>query len=142
MIGSRPRAVRKPDGVTIFLIIRRLRCCECGRVHHEIPDRIIPYKRQDAECVARILAASYHPCEISSIRRLRIWFIALKQAVLESLRLPSEVRQFKELLAMSVSQSAKAIEKLLKFLVRKAADSGRWILRKAPRKASSAKQSV
>ena len=142
MIGSRPRAVRKPDGVTIFLIIRRLRCCECGRVHHELPDKIVPYKRQDAECVARILVASYHPCEISSIRCLRIWFGALKQAVLESLRLSSEIRQFKELLTMSASQSAKAMENLLKFLVRKAADSGRWILRKAPRKPSGTKQSI
>lgn len=142
MIGSRPRAVRKPNGVSIFLIIRRLRCCECGSVHHELPNRIIPYKRQDAECVARILAESYHPCEISSIRRLRIWFGVLKQAVLESLRLPSEVRHFKELLIMSASQSAKAIENLLKFLVKKAAEAGRWILRKAPRKPSGAKQSI
>ena len=98
--------------------------------------------RQDAECVARILAESYHPCEISSVWRLRIWFGALKQAVLESLRLPSEVRQFKELLAMSASQSAKSMEDLLKFLVRKAANSGRWTLRKAPRKPSGAKQSI
>lgn len=73
---------------------------------------------------------------------MQVWFSVLKQAVLESLRLSSEVRQFKQLLVMSMSQSAKSVEELLKFLVRKAANSGRWIFRKAPRKPFSAKQSI
>lgn len=127
MIGSRPRIVYNEDGLSICLIIRRLRCCECGRVHHELPDSIVPYKRHDTKCIAMILSGSHHPCEISSALRLRIWFVVLKQAVSEMLRLPSEVFQFNSLIAMSRSNQTEATETLLKFLVKQAANDGKWI---------------
>jgi hypothetical protein len=36
--------------------IRRLRCCECGKIHHKLPDLLVPYKRHCADTVASIAA--------------------------------------------------------------------------------------
>ena len=49
VIGSRPRTRRPPDGTRQILIIRRLYCEACERIHHELPDCLVPYKRYDAE---------------------------------------------------------------------------------------------
>ena len=134
MIGSRPRIVRRRDGSNISLIIRRLRCRECGTIHHELPDMIIPYKRCSSKCVAGILTSPNHaPCETSSVARLRIWFILLKRTVSESLRRSSEIRRFRELTAMSMSDPPESMNALLKFLVKKATNAGRWIFERAPR---------
>lgn len=132
VIGSRPRTVCQTDGSSISLIIRRFRCRECRKIHHELPDMLIPYKRHSSECIAGILTASYYPCETSTVMRLRIWFGILKQAVLELLQFPSEVRHFWELIAMSLSNPPESMETLLKFLVKKAANTGKRMLHRMP----------
>ncbi len=43
VIGSRKRNTLQGDGETIILIIRRLRCRNCRRIHHELPDILVPY---------------------------------------------------------------------------------------------------
>ncbi|MCL6611609.1 MAG: DUF6431 domain-containing protein [Peptococcaceae bacterium] len=43
--GSRRRKYVNGTGDTIVLVIRRLRCRNCGRLHHELPDILVPYKR-------------------------------------------------------------------------------------------------
>ncbi|MEW5785724.1 MAG: DUF6431 domain-containing protein, partial [Bacillota bacterium] len=49
MIGSRKRTFINEAGEREILIIRRLRCKNCKRVHHELPDIIVPYKRYNSE---------------------------------------------------------------------------------------------
>ncbi len=49
VIGSRPRTRRTPDGVRQILIIRRLRCDDCQRIHHELPDCLVPFRRYDSD---------------------------------------------------------------------------------------------
>ncbi|MGB4509265.1 MAG: DUF6431 domain-containing protein, partial [Syntrophomonadaceae bacterium] len=43
VIGSRPRKCVNSVGERITLIIRRLRCVKCQRIHHELPDMLVPY---------------------------------------------------------------------------------------------------
>ena len=49
----------REDGSTATLIIRRLRCRKCGRIHHELPDSIVPYKRYDADAIETKLTDKY-----------------------------------------------------------------------------------
>lgn len=48
--------IRQADGDSRTLLIRRLRCGDCGRVHHELPDIVVPYKRYDSETIEEILS--------------------------------------------------------------------------------------
>ena len=84
--GSRSRKLIDEDGSEIKLIIRRMKCQGCGRIHHELPDCIVPYKRCCTELIA--LAVSDHavdadtfPGENSTLVRLRVWFKLLREYV-------------------------------------------------------------
>lgn len=61
-----------------MLVVRRLRCSGCGKIHHELPDCIVPYKRYESACVENALASA--PEEIvvaadqSTLHRWRGWF--------------------------------------------------------------------
>ncbi|WP_267459278.1 DUF6431 domain-containing protein [Brevibacillus composti] len=47
VIGSRRRKVASESGEVRLLVIRRLRCSQCQKIHHELPDCVVPYKRYD-----------------------------------------------------------------------------------------------
>ncbi|TES47245.1 hypothetical protein E2L07_05350 [Halalkalibacterium halodurans] len=49
--GSRKRAWYKSSGERSRLVIRRLYCEACDKIHHELPDILVPYKRYDAESI-------------------------------------------------------------------------------------------
>ncbi|MGI6649770.1 MAG: DUF6431 domain-containing protein [Bacillota bacterium] len=36
------------------LVIRRLRCRHCHRIHHELPDILVPYKRHSSESIESV----------------------------------------------------------------------------------------
>lgn len=55
VIGSRNRKLLNSCGTRIVLVIRRLRCSSCKRIHHELPDCIVPYKRYSSESIEAIL---------------------------------------------------------------------------------------
>lgn len=78
VIGSRRRVIYREDGSKERLIIRRLRCMECKRISHELPDLVIPYKRYDAEVILHALDETKKdiccPAEESTIYRWRLWF--------------------------------------------------------------------
>lgn len=79
MVGSRPRVWLKSSGEKAKLIIRRLHCESCGRIHHELPDLLVPYKRYDAESIEG--AVSEPPrtdiaADESTIHRWKCWFLA------------------------------------------------------------------
>lgn len=51
VIGSRIRKGRIETGERNLYSIRRLRCQPCWKIHHELPDLLIPYKRYEASVI-------------------------------------------------------------------------------------------
>jgi hypothetical protein len=91
VIGTRKRKVIDKDGVEITLVLRRLRCGTCRKIHHELPDRVVPYKRHSAETIEEIVAgrADGVNCEESTVRRIKRWWEAYQlyfKSILASLR--------------------------------------------------------
>ncbi|WP_232463427.1 DUF6431 domain-containing protein [Tumebacillus avium] len=82
VIGSRSRIGRKPTSERVTYIIRRLRCKGCGKIHHELPDLLVPYKRYEAECLEAVLSQAQTPdvaADESTLYRWHIWFKACWQ---------------------------------------------------------------
>ncbi len=80
VIGSRKRVLFNDEGEQKMLRVRRLSCLVCGRIHHELPDIIVPYKRFDSASIeagiegAALLSVT---ADDSTIYRWRRWFIAV-----------------------------------------------------------------
>jgi hypothetical protein len=77
IIGSRQRKVLDEAGESRILCIRRLRCGSCRRIHHELPDCLVPYKRYEASCVENGIATEVEELGIaadnSTLCRWRSW---------------------------------------------------------------------
>ena len=91
VIGTRERGMIDSAGEKQKLVIRRLRCKACGKIHHELPCVIIPYKRHCAETCEKIIVGDTDgvPCEGSTIRRIKAWWTASQlyfTSILASLR--------------------------------------------------------
>ena len=79
-IGSRKRKCINDTGEKIVLIIRRLRCKRCERVHHELPDILVPYKRYCRESIEAAVTGNVPltvAADESTIFRWRSWFRGL-----------------------------------------------------------------
>ena len=92
VIGSRRRGQFDSAGNKETLIIRRLRCQSCRTIHHELPDRVIPYKRHCAETVEKIVSGDVEDvcCDFLTESRIRSWWTAFRlyfESVLASLRM-------------------------------------------------------
>ena len=77
VIGSRKRKYIKSSGENSTLIIRRLRCRQCKRIHHELPDILVPYKRYDSESIEVVVTGSSAlsvAADESTLVRWRSWF--------------------------------------------------------------------
>jgi hypothetical protein len=77
VVGSRPRKFIDSLGNAHVLIIRRLRCTDCKRIHHELPDILVPYKRYDSESIEAALNGDHGlfvAADESTINRWRNWF--------------------------------------------------------------------
>ncbi|MCL6559905.1 MAG: DUF6431 domain-containing protein [Firmicutes bacterium] len=64
----------------MVLVIRRLRCRNCGRLHHELPDILVPYKRYGSESVEAVVNGKADltvTADESTIGRWRNWFLEL-----------------------------------------------------------------
>ena len=86
--GSRPRRYNNSDGDMVTLIIRRLRCSHCERIHHELPDILVPYKRHSAENIEAVLvhqASLSVPADQSTLQRWKSWFAACSHYLLGAL---------------------------------------------------------
>ncbi|HVI41445.1 MAG TPA: DUF6431 domain-containing protein [Anaerovoracaceae bacterium] len=82
--GSRSRGLLEENGEKKILKIRRLWCSRCSRIHHELPDIIVPYKRYSSETIENILSEKAEhtdscPCELSTEKRIKLWFFLLKE---------------------------------------------------------------
>lgn len=91
ILGTRKRTLFEGGGQKLILIIRRLQCRACKKVHHELPDIAIPYKRHCAETVENIISGHTEAvgCENSTIRRIKAWWFGMRlyfENILESLR--------------------------------------------------------
>ncbi|MDR1665223.1 MAG: DUF6431 domain-containing protein [Clostridiales bacterium] len=77
--GTRQRVLYKNENEKQVMIIRRLRCEKCGRIHHELPDCIVPYKRYGAEPIENIITGQGKKvCGDNTERRIRGWWGAIK----------------------------------------------------------------
>jgi len=56
------------------LRIRRLQCRNCLKIHHELPDLLVPYKRYAAATIEAALDETEVALETSTIRRWVSWF--------------------------------------------------------------------
>jgi hypothetical protein len=76
--GRRRRVLILPEK-KIVLKIRRLQCVNCGKIHHELPDIVVPYKRHCAEDIEKIIRdeESGINCEDSTIRRIKAWWMLM-----------------------------------------------------------------
>ncbi len=80
VIGSRKRKYINKDEENITLIIRRLKCRNCKRIHHELPDILVPYKRYESSSIGNALTDldnSIVSAEESTIHRWRKWFTSI-----------------------------------------------------------------
>ena len=81
-IGSRYRTCIRENGEKIFILIRRLRCRnqDCRRIHHELPDMLVPYKRHESASIEKIVALAGKPvfsdtsAEDCTFRTWNRWF--------------------------------------------------------------------
>lgn len=90
VIGSRKRKSKNSCGQAKVLIIRRLRCSHCGRIHHELPDCLVPYKRYESASIEQVVRESSEPSNIAAddatLYRLRQWFHTQLPYLLGSLK--------------------------------------------------------
>ena len=82
VIGSRRRGGKRLDGSGRTIVVRRLKCPSCSKVHHELPDCLVPYKRYERECIEPVLSdnsvdASIVPADDRTMARWRCWAAAL-----------------------------------------------------------------
>jgi len=87
--GSRRRKYINGRGDTIVLVIRRLRCYHCRRLHHELPDILIPYKHYGSESIEAVVTqkgALTVTADESTIWRWRNWFLELVDYLLGCLK--------------------------------------------------------
>ena len=136
--GSRRRGLIEYSGEKKILRIRRLWCDRCRRIHHELPDIVVPYKRYGAEAIENILTdkpekADDYPCEISTARRIKLWFFLLREyyeSAMESIRAYWE--EDKEIAAvisrlLPLSEHHHFPAGWLRTLVRILVNSNRWL---------------
>lgn len=136
--GSRNRGILEESGEKKALRIRRLWCDRCKRIHHELPDIAVPYKRYGTEAIENILSdkpehSDACPCELSTARRIKLWFFLLREyyeSTLKSLKAYWEEDQeittmISRILPLSVYHRHTA--GWLKVLVRLLVNSNRWL---------------
>lgn len=77
VIGSRQRKYINGLGEQKILIIRRLQCERCKRIHHELPDNLIPYKRYGSKSIEAVITGNTKltvTADESTLSRWRNWF--------------------------------------------------------------------
>ena len=71
------RLVKGKDGTRYEIKLKRYRCKNCGKIHRQIPDKILPYKQYEAEIIQGVVEGSItpflldfedYPCEMTMKR--------------------------------------------------------------------------
>lgn len=79
---SRKRIRRKEGGCIEHLLVRRLWCPKCRKLHVELPDCLVPHKHYDAEVISGVIEGVVTPDDLDSedrpcamtMRRWIRWF--------------------------------------------------------------------
>ncbi len=80
---SRKRIRRKDGGDTQHLIVRRMYCPHCNKLHVELPDCLVPRKHYDTEVISGVIEGTVtqddldsedHPCA-RTMRRWIKWYL-------------------------------------------------------------------
>ena len=76
--GWRSRKLITFIGSFVLLFIQRVRCKACNKIHHVLPDTIVPYKRYDAETIESVIRGNPEQalCELEEqeIYRIKKWW--------------------------------------------------------------------
>ncbi|MBU4542280.1 DUF6431 domain-containing protein [uncultured Acetobacterium sp.] len=86
--GSRKRSVIDENGDQQILVIRRLKCQGCGKIHHELPDMLVPFKRYASRWIEAVIMRQQMCCvavDESTVLRWRCWFSELASYFLDSI---------------------------------------------------------
>ena len=88
VIGSRKRKSKATGEETRILIIRRLRCKDCSKIHHELPDCLVPYKRYASLSIEQVLSEVRPDLAADEVTlyRLKKWFHGLLPYLMGGLR--------------------------------------------------------
>mgnify|MGYP003571262326 CR=1 FL=1 len=74
LYGGSKRIVRTKGRKTKWIKVRRLKCSQCGMVHRELPDYLLPYKQYELDLIKGVLdgiitsdTLGYedYPCELT-----------------------------------------------------------------------------
>ncbi len=89
------RHYRNEEGEKVWFRIRRLRCKECGKLHRELPDILLPYKHYRSEIIEETLDGKQDVPgpEAMTFRRWQEWFVwvsVLLGGVLDAIRVAKE----------------------------------------------------
>ena len=116
--GKRQRTLTESSGNKVKLVIRRMRCVQCKRIHHELPDCVVPYKRHCAETIEAIIKGNTGevPCDAGVVRRVKLWWKVMLEYYLHILKSLAEKYNIK------FSKPA-----AFKEIIRAAANSNNWI---------------
>jgi len=85
--GWRSRKLITIIGSLLLLLVQRVRCKGCGKIHHVLPDIIVPYKRYDAETIEAIIEdrpeESSCGLDEQEIYRAKTWWAKMKRYILK-----------------------------------------------------------
>ena len=112
-------------------MIRRLRCVHCKRIHHELPDCVIPYKRYESKVFEEIIEEKdvppSYPCEESTAKRIKLWFYLLREYFESSLTALRTLYSIDIPMSFELPPKEKQPDGWLRRLVRILVNSGRYM---------------
>jgi len=126
-IGSRRRGAIDTAGCRMALIIRRLYCVKCNRVHHELPDILVPYKRHVSASIESALEGKPDmsvPADESTINRWKRWFLSLANHLAGCLASIAAHHGI-----VSVEKAACFPKSMLQRVMQYVGDAGGWLAR-------------
>lgn len=106
--------MKKEGGVVVFLLLRRLYCRKCRRLHIELPACLSPYKQYDVEVIEGVidgivteddLDSENYPCA-ATMERWKNWIKSKKATIdniLESIRAVLTEMEYEHTLRSSYS---------------------------------------
>jgi len=127
IIGSRRRGYLREEGDYRILLIRRLRCTSCNRIHHELPDRLVPYKRHESRSIEAAVAGTSAlsvPADESTIHRWKKWFSAIAgyfAGALLSIAIRCDIQSVEDVSALPQS----SLQRIWQYV----GDAPRWLAR-------------
>ena len=102
----------RSSGITV-LLLRRLRCRHCKKLHTELPDLLVPYKRYSRECIEDVLAQSRagEPDDERTRSKIRRWYRQIrsyldgiwKRLVTQTFASPKKIPNFLEMVTAAVN---------------------------------------